>query len=219
MVKKFIFSVSVFLSVFLSFSQDWKVKLERARNFYKAENFPASYQQYLEAKKLAPESIDFSNEMGQAAYKSGNFKESIDHFNAFTENPKNNKVGANDYHNLGNSYMRSKNYEQAIDSYKKALRKNPTDKETRYNLSEALRKNSNNDQNNQSNNNPPPPQSDKKKKPDQPKENKNSNSGNLPKRAVDRMLDKLSKNEADTKKKINNKNNKGQGSSSTGKDW
>jgi hypothetical protein len=33
------------------------------------------------------------------------------------------------------------------------------------------------------------------------------------------MLDKLSKNEADTKRKINNKNNKGQGSSSTGKDW
>ena len=219
MIKKFIFSVSVFLSAFLSFGQDWKVKLEQARKSYKAENFSESYQQYLEAKKSAPESIDFSNEIGQAAYKSGNFKESIDYFNAFTENTKNKKVGANDYHNLGNSYMKSKNYEQAIDSYKKALRKNPMDKETRYNLSEAIRKNSNNDQKNQSQNNPPPPQSDKKKKPDQPKENKNSNSGNLPKRAVDRMLDKLSKNEADTKRKINNKNAKGQGASTTGKDW
>ena len=50
MVKKFIFSVSVFLSVFISFSQDWKGKLEQARKSYQAENFSESYQHYLEAK-------------------------------------------------------------------------------------------------------------------------------------------------------------------------
>ena len=219
MLKKIVLSTCVFLSVFLSHGQDWKGKLQEARKSYNAGNYPLSYQKYMEAKQIAPESIDFSNEIGQAAYKSGNYKEATEHFNSFTENSKNNKVGANDYHNLGNSYMKTKNYQQAIESYKKALRKNPKDQETRYNLSEALRKNTENNQNNQSNNNPPPSKSENKKKPEKPQENKNSNTGNLPKRAVDRMLDKLSKDEANTKRKINNQNNKGQGSTSTGKDW
>jgi tetratricopeptide (TPR) repeat protein len=218
MVNKRFLTIIIFFSVFLTFGQDWKVKLQEARKSYQSGDFSESYQQYLEAQKVAPNVVDFSNEIGQAAYKSGNFDKSIEHFNSFTENNKNKKVSSNDYHNLGNSQMKAKKYQEAIESYKKALRKNPTDQETRYNLSEALRKNAQNDQKKQDNN-PPPPNSDKKKKPEQPKENKNSNTGNLPKRAVDRMLDKLSKNEADTKRKINNQNNKDQGSSGSGKDW
>ena len=218
MVNKLFFAGIIFFSTYLTFGQDWKVKLQEARKYYKTGDFSESYNRYLEAQKAAPDAVDFSNEMGQAAYKSGNFDKSIEHFNAFTENSKNKKVSSNDYHNLGNSQMKGKKYQEAIESYKKALRKNPTDQETRYNLSEALRKNAQNDQKKQDNN-PPPPNSDKKKKPEQPKENKNANTGNLPKRAVDRMLDKLSKNEADTKRKINNQNNKDQGSSVSGKDW
>ena len=41
------------------------------------------------------------------------------------------------FHNLGNSFMKDKNYEQAVEAYKNALRNNPTDDETRYNLALA----------------------------------------------------------------------------------
>ena len=44
------------------------------------------------------------------------------------------------FHNLGNSYMKKKDYAQAVEAYKNALRNNSEDDETRYNY--ALAKNS-----------------------------------------------------------------------------
>jgi Ca-activated chloride channel family protein len=48
------------------------------------------------------------------------------------------------YHNLGNTFMNAKKYQEAVEAYKNALRNNPTDEETRYNLAlakEMLEKN------------------------------------------------------------------------------
>ncbi len=41
------------------------------------------------------------------------------------------------FHNLGNTYMNEKKYQEAVEAYKNALRNNPTDDETRYNLALA----------------------------------------------------------------------------------
>jgi tetratricopeptide (TPR) repeat protein len=41
------------------------------------------------------------------------------------------------FHNIGNSLMDQKNYEGAVEAYKNALRNNPSDEETRYNLALA----------------------------------------------------------------------------------
>lgn len=41
------------------------------------------------------------------------------------------------FHNLGNSFMEQKNYKGAVEAYKQALRNNPKDEETRYNLALA----------------------------------------------------------------------------------
>ena len=48
------------------------------------------------------------------------------------------------FHNLGNTFMNAKQYQPAVEAYKNALRNNPTDEETRYNLAlakEMLEKN------------------------------------------------------------------------------
>lgn len=41
------------------------------------------------------------------------------------------------YHNLGNAFMKTKNYESAVKAYKQALIANPNDEETRYNYALA----------------------------------------------------------------------------------
>ena len=43
-------------------------------------------------------------------------------------------------HNLGNSFMKQKKYKEAVEAYKNALRNDPTDEETRYNLAIAKKK-------------------------------------------------------------------------------
>jgi Ca-activated chloride channel homolog len=43
------------------------------------------------------------------------------------------------WHNIGNCYLQKKEYQKSVDAYKKALRYNPKDEETRYNLAYALK--------------------------------------------------------------------------------
>lgn len=43
------------------------------------------------------------------------------------------------WHNIGNCYLQKKDYQQAIDAYKKSLKYGPKDEETRYNLAYALK--------------------------------------------------------------------------------
>lgn len=43
------------------------------------------------------------------------------------------------WHNIGNCYLQKKDYQQAVDAYKKALKLDPKDEETRYNLAYALK--------------------------------------------------------------------------------
>jgi len=52
---------------------------------------------------------------------------------AIAKDPNN----ATAYHNLGNSYLGTGQPDKAIEAYKNALRNNPTDHETRYNLALA----------------------------------------------------------------------------------
>lgn len=44
------------------------------------------------------------------------------------------------YHNIGNSYAAENDWKNAVNSYKNALRQNPADKDTKFNLSLAQKK-------------------------------------------------------------------------------
>ena len=206
------------LLVNFSFAQEWKSKLNEARKLYQNGNYVESLKLYEDVKNSAPESIDFSTEMGQAAYKANDFNKAKSYYETAVSKLQKKEISPNQYHNLGNSQMKMKDYSSAIQSYKEALRKNPNDIETRYNLSEAIRKNKsdkkqqqpNNDNNNNKN---------QSNKPEQQPEKKNDQPADIPKRTVDRMLDKLSKKEADTKRKINNQANKKSNKTTSAKDW
>ena len=60
------------------------------------------------------------------------------------------------FHNMGNVFMKEKNYTSAVETYKNALRNDPTDDESRYNLALAKKKLKDN----------PPPKDDKNKDKD-----------------------------------------------------
>ena len=53
---------------------------------------------------------------------------------------KKNDVVPDYYHNLGNSYLAQKKYQEAVDAYKNALRRNPGDSQTRENYIYAKKK-------------------------------------------------------------------------------
>ena len=78
------------------------------------------------------------------------------------------------YHNLGNSYMQKKNYQEAVNAFKDALRNDPTDEETRYNLALA-KKMLEKEKQNQDQNKDQEKQDDEKKDENKDQENKDQN--------------------------------------------
>ncbi|MGK4566690.1 tetratricopeptide repeat protein [Flavobacterium sp. 3HN19-14] len=84
------------------------------------------------------------------------------------------------YHNLGNVYMKAKNYELAVQTYKNALINNPNDEQTRYNYALAKMYLKNN----------PPKKDDKKKDKDKNKDKKDDKDKNKDKDKKDDKGDK-----------------------------
>jgi len=75
--------------------------------------------------------------LGNAYYNKETYSEAFGRFKQAGElsTSKPNKHKA--YHNMGNVFMKKKEYEKAVEAYKEALRNNPKDEETRYNLALA----------------------------------------------------------------------------------
>lgn len=122
------------------FGQSWEDSLRLGKKYYQEKEFEKAYATLLEAQKLAPSNIDLSQDIGNAAYRIQDFEMAKKAYQAAANNNQNENLNAGHWHNLGNSQMKSKDYQSAVESYKESLRRNPDNKKTRYNLSEAQRR-------------------------------------------------------------------------------
>jgi tetratricopeptide (TPR) repeat protein len=118
------------------------------KNYAEAE---ADYR--LSQSKFKKKSIASYN-LGTAIYRQNQTAEAKYQFVKAIKDAKTKAEKHQAFHNLGNSFMKEKNYTNAVEAYKNALRNDPTDEETRYNF--ALAKKMLKD-------NPPPKEQDKKK--------------------------------------------------------
>ncbi|MDT0641996.1 tetratricopeptide repeat protein [Zunongwangia sp. F363] len=80
-------------------------------------------------------------------------------------------------HNLGNSFMKQKKYKEAVEAYKNALRNDPTDEETRYNLALAKKMLEEQQQNQDQNKDNKDENKDQNKDQDQDKQNQDGEGG------------------------------------------
>jgi len=220
---KYLFLLSLVFQFKSLNAQAWKDSLIEARKYYGQKDFGKAFEKYNGLLKIAPKHLDLSDEIAQAAYKAEQYKAAEETYKNRL-NQKDVQPKASSYHNMGNSQMKQENYQSAIDSYKNALRLNSSDEETRYNLSEAIRKLKQQEQQDEKNKDQDKKENKQDKQDNQKdKENQSNekNDGNLPSisdNSVDKILDNLSKQEANTKQK-NQEKKKGKGSTSTGKDW
>lgn len=78
-----------------------------------------------------------SYNLGNAIYQQDRNKEAVSQFELVekTFNEKMSKAEA--YHNMGNSFMKEKQYDKAVEAFKNSMRNNSKDDETRYNLALA----------------------------------------------------------------------------------
>lgn len=119
-------------------------KLFEKGNYTDAE---ANYKKALDKKNNYPEAI-FN--LGDAIYKQPNRKEeAVTQFELANKLLSDPKLKAQAFHNIGNAYVDAQKYDQAVKAYKEALKLNPKDNDTKYNLAyanEKLRTQNNQDQ-------------------------------------------------------------------------
>ena len=148
----------------------------------------ASYKKALEKKNNFPEAI-FN--LGDAEYKQGRYEDAAKQFELAGKMLTDTNQRSRAYHNMGNCHLEKKEYEDAVKAYKQALKCNPHDKDTKYNLAYAnamLRKDQQNQQNKQNQK-----QQNQDKKDDKKDQNKDKKDGDKDK---DKQGDKDQKDQS-----------------------
>jgi len=116
----------------------------------KYDDAEKEYNKALEIKNSLPEGV-FN--LGDVAYKKKDYEKAVRQFETASMVAKDNNLKAKAYHNLGNTYLDAGQYEKSIEAYKNALRLNPNDMDTKYNLAFAQRMLKKNPQQSQQNQN------------------------------------------------------------------
>ncbi len=131
-------------------SQDEHESLMEGDKFYKGADYLKAEEEYLRATNANPKSVKGFFNRANAIFKGLNgemdpeikkkrLDKAAESYMSAIENTNNNQIKANAYHNLGNTYLEQKDFENSIEAYKNSLRLNPDDMDTKSNLQHALR--------------------------------------------------------------------------------
>ncbi|MDR1652422.1 MAG: tetratricopeptide repeat protein [Prevotellaceae bacterium] len=124
------------------FSQKANNDISRGNEKYNVNQFVEAEIEYRKALSKDSASFVANYDLGNALYRQGKYGEALDSYVKSLNNSKNisklqSQHVASAFHNAGNALLAAKQYAQSIEAYKNALRINPHDNETRYNLAYA----------------------------------------------------------------------------------
>lgn len=111
--------------------------LRSGNKLYRDSLFVKAEVDYRKALEQDPQSTDAMYNLGNSLLMQQKAKEAMEQFDAASRIEKDKSKLAQIYHNMGVILQSSKQYSQCIEAYKQALRNNPKDDETRYNLALA----------------------------------------------------------------------------------
>lgn len=180
---KIVLTYSLLLISFLSFSQE-KEQPQDVKYIYNGNqqlqenNFVNAEAEYRNAISENPVNSVSKFNLGNAYFKNKKTDEALARYQQAQKVAETKEGKHKAFHNIGNSYMQQKKYDQAIEAYKNALRNNPKDEETRYNLALAKEKKKEQDKEDEKNkdkNKDKKDQKDNKDNKDKKDQNKDKN--------------------------------------------
>lgn len=117
-------------------AQKWpeRSRVRRGNRAYERLDYDRAEERYREAQQLSDTCFEATFNLGDALYKQQRFDEAEKVFTALAaDSTRNDLDRAHSYYNLGNSLFQQKKYQEALAAYKRSLRLNPADLETKYN--------------------------------------------------------------------------------------
>lgn len=165
--KKYVMLGLMFVSVAVYGQKTERDYLRSGNKLYKDSTFVKAEVDYRKALELEPKSTDAMYNLGNSLLMQQKAKEAMEQYEAASRIEKGKNKLAQIYHNMGVILQSSKQLPQCIEAYKQALRNNPKDDETRYNLALAQKQLKDQQQQNQNQN--------KDQKQDQKQDDKQQN--------------------------------------------
>lgn len=137
--------------------------------------FSNAETEYRKALNKKPNDLQWNFNLADAIYKQQRFEEAAGKFGDLAEKMTTPEEKARALHNMGNSQLLNQKIDESIETYKKALRQNPNDLDTKYNLAYAqlLKKKQEEQQQNQDQNKDQDKQDQNKDQQDQNKDQQN----------------------------------------------
>ena len=110
----------------------WEANKELSE--HKFVNAEANYRKAISKSAL---NVVAPYNLGNAYYNKKTYSEAFTRYKQAGELTTDKGEKHKAYHNMGNVFIKNKEYEKAVEAYKQALRNNPADDKTRYNLALA----------------------------------------------------------------------------------
>ena len=108
---------------------------------YNKDNFSEAEVDYRRGLEKNDKSYQAHYNLGNSLFRQNKYPEAAEEFVKAAQliDPKKDKQkAASTYHNLGNSLFAQQQYDKAVAAYQNALRANPKDDDTRYNMVKAM---------------------------------------------------------------------------------
>ena len=191
--------ILLLLNHFSVFSQSASQKIRKGNELYKQEKFDEAEIQYRKSLEKKPDNITGQYNLANALYRQGKYDEAGAILDSLTNKISSPAQKAQLYHNLGNNFLKNKDFENSVNAYKNALKINPNDEDTRYNLSYAMEmlKQNKQQQQQQQQNQDKNKEKNKENKEEQKEKNENKEESKEQKGQQEQQRDKLSREDAE----------------------
>lgn len=187
----------LFMCSFDGFAQQEKKYVRDGNQQYEKKDYSGAEKNYMQGLNKNRDSYKSAFNLGDAYYQQGKYEEAAEQFQQLTHRATSKDTLSKSYHNLGNSLLKAKKYEESVNAYKNALKNNPNDEDSRYNLAYAqqMLKQQQQQQNKDNKDN-----KDKDKKDKDKKDNKDNKDKDKDKKDKDKKDDKKDKEKKDQEK-------------------
>lgn len=137
-MKRTIFLLTFTLAtIFSTFAQAEKSDIRKGNEFFKQGKYPQAETAYKQAIGKNVGTYEGAFNLGGSLYKQQRWEEAATGYAKLASEKGNSARQSEAFYNLGNSNVKMRKLQEAIDSYKDALRLNPSDAQAKFNLAYA----------------------------------------------------------------------------------
>ncbi|MBU0489472.1 MAG: tetratricopeptide repeat protein [Bacteroidetes bacterium] len=208
--QKILLVLVVMMGPLVVASQTVSSLIRKGNKAYHEQNYSEAERNYRKSLELVPKDFKSTYNLAAAMYKAGQIEAADSIYKTLSGKTTDKDMLSKVYHNVGNSLMKQKKWEESINAYKQALKNSPSDLDTKYNLQYAKmmlekqqQQQQQQDQQNQDKQNQDQQQQQQnQEKKDEKDEKQQQQPQQMTKKDAEKMLDALSRKEKQTQEKL-----------------